>query len=194
MRNKGVFFVISGPSGVGKGTIVQELLKRDESIVVSISATTRQPRETDVDGKDYFFITDEKFKSMIENGEFLEYAEYVSSSYGTPKATVLSWLYEGKTVILEIETVGAFQIREKMPEAKLLFIMPPSIEVLVKRLTHADTGTRDNIDDRIQKALDEIKKAPSYDYIVVNDDLERAVEETYKIIESVRKDYGSDDN
>ncbi|MBR6408012.1 MAG: guanylate kinase [Clostridia bacterium] len=194
MRNKGVLFVISGPSGVGKGTIVKELLKRDESIVVSISATTRQPRETDVDGKDYFFITDEKFKSMIENGEFLEYAEYVSSSYGTPKATVLSWLYEGKTVILEIETVGAFQIREKMPEAKLLFIMPPSIEVLVKRLTHADTGTRDNIDDRIQKALDEIKKAPSYDYIVVNDDLERAVEETYKIIESVRKDYGSDDN
>ena len=194
MRNKGVLFVISGPSGVGKGTIVKELLKRDESIVVSISSTARQPRETDVDGKDYFFITDEKFKSMIENGEFLEYAEYVSSSYGTPKATVLSWLYEGKTVILEIETVGAFQIREKMPEAKLLFIMPPSIEVLVKRLTHADTGTRDNIDDRIQKALDEIKKAPSYDYIVVNDDLERAVEETYKIIESVRKDYGSDDN
>ena len=173
-KNNAKLFVISAPSGCGKGTILKEVFK-DISVFYSISCTTRGPREGEVNGKDYHFITDEKFKDMIANNEFLEYAEFVDKSYGTPAAPVLDSLAQGRDVILEIETKGAFQIKEKIPEAVMIFILAPSIKEIRRRLFKRATESSEVIENRVSQAASEIAKSVNYDYVIMNDALEDAV-------------------
>ena len=173
-ENNAKLFVISAPSGCGKGTVLKEVFK-DISVFYSVSCTTRNPRENEVNGIDYHFITDEKFVGMAENNEFLEYAGFVAHRYGTPAKPVLDNLSEGRDVILEIETKGAFQVKEKMPEAVLLFILPPSIAELRRRLIKRGTEPLDVIEDRVAKAADEIGRSYDYDFVIMNDKLEDAV-------------------
>ncbi len=165
---KGLLLVISGPSGVGKGTIINSLLE-DENIAYSVSATTRAPRPGEVDGVNYHYITKAEFKTLIDNGDVLEYAEYTGNYYGTPRKFVEQKLNEGKSVVLEIETCGAMQIKKKMPEAVLIFICPPSLEELESRLRGRGTETEEVILRRLETARNEIKLIPEYDYAVVNE-------------------------
>lgn len=177
MNKKGRLIVYSGPSGVGKGTVIKEAMKKDPSLVMSISATTRDPRDGEEDKVNYFFITKEQFKDKIEKNEMLEYAEYNGNFYGTPKDFVQKSLDEGKNVVLEIEVQGALQIREKMPEAVLIFLMPPSFEELKERLVGRHTETEEQIKGRLSAAEREIKEAVKYDFVVVNDKVEKAAED-----------------
>lgn len=179
---KGKLIVFSGPSGVGKGTLLKEVLKSNDNVVLSISATTRQPREGEQDGVQYYFLSKEKFTDMIDHDKLLEYAQYCDNFYGTPADKVDEWINEGKIVILEIETEGAFKVKSKRPDACLIFIMPPSMEVLRHRIEYADTGVRNNIEDRMKKAELEIERSKDYDHIVVNGPLEEAVAELTDII------------
>ncbi len=181
MKNKGILLVLSGPSGTGKGTIANKLIE-DKDIVLSISATTRLPRDTEIDGKHYYFKSKDEFFNMLENNKLLEYAEYCGNYYGTPEENIDKWINEGKTVILEIETVGALKVKQKRPDAVLIFISPPSIEEQLRRLKNADTGVRNDIEKRIEKSREELKLADKYDYVVINDSLDRAVNEIKDII------------
>ena len=165
---KGLLLVISGPSGVGKGTVIDSLLENDD-MAYSVSATTRSPRPGEIDGVDYNYITKEEFRTLIENGDVLEYAEYTGNYYGTPRKFVERKLNEGKSVILEIETCGAMQIKKKMPEAVLIFICPPSLEELESRLRGRGTETEEVILRRLEQAKKEIVLIPEYDYAVVNE-------------------------
>lgn len=165
---KGLLLVISGPSGVGKGTIINSLLE-DENIAYSVSATTRSPRPGEVDGVNYHYITKDEFKELIDNGDVLEYAEYTGNYYGTPRKFVEQKLNDGKSVVLEIETCGAMQIKKKMPEAVLIFICPPSIEELESRLRGRGTETEDVILRRLETARHELTLIPEYDYAVINE-------------------------
>ncbi len=174
MNKKGRLIVYSGPSGVGKGTVIKEAMKKEPSLVMSISATTRSPREGEEDGVNYFFITKEQFEKKIEANEMLEYAQYNGNFYGTPKDFVRQKLEEGKNVVLEIEVQGALQIREKMPEALLIFLMPPSFEELKERLVGRHTETKEQIKGRLCAAKREMKEAVKYDFIVINDKVEKA--------------------
>lgn len=183
MSEKGLLIVLSAPSGCGKSTIVKGLLEKKENISFSVSATTRKPRPGEVEGKDYYFITREKFDRMIENGEFLEYATYVENSYGTPAAPVRQALEEGQDVLLDIDVQGAFQVREKMPEALLVFLLPPSFEELERRLVGRGTDSPEVIQERIDVARRECGFAGEYDYRIVNDVAGRAVDEFAAIIE-----------
>ena len=183
MKSKGLLVVISGPAGTGKGTVVTELQKSG-SVCVSVSATTRQPRPGEVDGKQYHFLTREAFVQMIGENGFLEYAEYVGNYYGTPKEFVFSKLDEGFDVILEIEIQGAMQIREKFPDTLLVFVMPPGAQELRKRLTGRGTETPDVIEKRMKRAAAESEGIEKYDYIVINDDIDKCTKQLHGIIQA----------
>ena len=178
--NKGLLFVVSAPSGCGKGTILSEIL--NERIYFSVSSTTRKPRNGEVDGVDYNFITVSQFKELIEENGMLEYAEYCGNYYGTPKNMVEKMRCAGKNVILEIDVQGATQVKENCKDAILVFIMPPSIAELERRLRKRGTETDEVISRRIAKAVDEISFAHKYNYVVVNDELEKAVEDLKSVI------------
>ena len=179
-------FVISGPSGAGKGTLTEILLKRVPSLSRSISATTRRPRPGEINGVDYYFLTDEEFDKHIENGDFLEWAMVHGNRYGTLRSAVENKLAEGKDVVMVIDVQGAASIKRKMPDAVLIFIKPPSIEELVKRLKVRNTETQAELARRIKNAEAEMELAKTYDYVVINDDVNRAAEELVGIVESLK--------
>lgn len=183
-NKKGKLFVYAGASGVGKGTIMKELLKRNENIKLSVSATTRGPREGEVDGREYFFVTKEKFEEMIKDNGFLEHAQYCDNYYGTPKAYVDEQLNKGYNVFLEIELQGAQNVLKMRPDAVSIFILPPSVEELERRLRDRGTETEEAIVKRLSQAKVEMENAKMYKYTVVNDDLEKAIEEVLEIVKN----------
>lgn len=182
--SKGVLTVVSGFSGAGKGTVMRRLLEKYDDCVLSISVTTRKPREGEVDGRDYFFRTKEEVEAMIEADELLEYAQYVENYYGTPRAYVEEMLSRGKNVILEIEIQGAMKVKKKIPEALLVFVTPPTVEELERRLRDRGTETAQVIADRLARAGEEAKGMDQYDYILVNDTVEECVDHLHQIIVS----------
>lgn len=183
LNQKGLLIVLSGPSGVGKGTVRKALFERnDHKIEYSISMTTRGIREGEVDGKDYYFVTKEKFEEEIARGNLLEYATYVNNYYGTPLDKVNEMLNSGNEVFLEIEVQGAMQVKKKMPNAVFIFLAPPTISALFDRLKNRGSETEEVIRNRIKKAEDEIALAKEYDYIVVNDEVDNAVDKILAII------------
>lgn len=184
MNQKGILIVVSGFSGAGKGTIMKELLKKYDNYALSISATTRGPREGEVDGREYFFKTREEFEKMIAKDELIEYAMYVNNYYGTPRAYVEEQLNAGRDVILEIEIQGALKVKEKFPETLLLFVTPPTAEILKNRLVGRGTETMDVIEQRMKRACEEAEGMEKYDYYVVNDVLEDCVEHVHQIIQA----------
>lgn len=185
MSKKGILTIISGFSGAGKGTLVKELVKKYD-YKLSISATTRSPRQGEEHGREYFFLTRDEFESMIEDNQLLEWAEYVGNYYGTPKAYVEEQLELGNHVILEIEIQGALKVKEQCKDALLLFVTPPSAQVLKERLIGRGTENMDTINKRLSRACEEAPYMSDYDYIIVNDELSVCVEETNAIIENER--------
>ena len=181
--NKGTLFIISGPSGCGKGTVLAEILK-DEGIFYSVSATTRSPRPGEVNGVNYHFFSKEEFEQLIANDGVLEYASYCENYYGTPRKPVEDALAEGKHVILEIEVQGAIKVMEKCPDAVSVFILPPSLKELRRRLNKRGTESEEVIEKRLSQAEREIKCADKYDYIMVTGDLDAAVSDLKAIIKS----------
>ncbi|MBE6022386.1 MAG: guanylate kinase [Cellulosilyticum sp.] len=179
--NKGLKIVLSGPSGSGKGTIVKELIK-DEQFLLSISATTRSPRQGEEEGVHYFFKTREAFEGMIAQNELLEYAEFCGNYYGTPKAFIEDSVKNGKDVILEIEVEGAMQIKKIYPEAVFIFVVPPSLTELESRLVGRNTEAREVIEQRLARAKEELALYTQYDYVVVNDRLVEAIDEIKCIV------------
>lgn len=177
MKMRGKTFIISGPSGVGKSTILRRLFERRSNLYFSVSATTREPREGEVDGTDYHFIAVDRFRELIHADEFLEYAEFVGNFYGTPKRYVEEAMDRGEDVMLDIELQGANQVHQKMPEAIRIFVLPPSIEELERRLVSRGTETPEKIQGRLIRAQVEFDSAGTYDYIVINDEVEEAVDE-----------------
>ncbi len=186
MNSKGTLYVISAPSGCGKGTILSEVLKNFKNIHYSVSATTRQPREGEQNGVNYYFITREEFEAEIANGGMLEYAEFCGNYYGTPKTKVMEELDSGIDVILEIETVGAMKVKAAYPDAVLIFILPPSIDALKERLIGRGTEALDVIERRVGEAASEIEKSYNYDYVLVNDNLLDAIDGLETIMKSCK--------
>lgn len=182
MTERGKLIVISGPSGAGKSTVVFKAIGQRRDICFSTSVTTRQPRPGEVDGREYFFIDEERFQEMVRRDELLEHASYVSHSYGTPRAYVEEKLAAGMNVLLDIEIQGARQVREKMPEAVMVFIIPPSLEELKKRLEGRGTDSAEVIGARLRRARQEYAEADFYDYLIVNDDAEQAAREFEAIL------------
>ena len=180
---QGKIIILSGPSGVGKGTIVKELLRRFPHLTLSVSATTRAPREGELDGREYYFITKDDFEKRIENGEMLEYARYVDNYYGTPADAVSRQLAKGLGVILEIEVQGAKQVMSKITDAVSIFILPPDKQALIDRLHGRGTEGEDVIQKRVAMALSELDTADSYCYQVVNDDLDDAIADVIDILQ-----------
>ena len=186
MKPQGVLLVLSGPSGAGKGTICNKLREKRNDLSYSVSATTRAPRNGEVDGKDYFFITIDHFKEMIENDEMLEYAEIYGNYYGTPKPYVMNILEQGKDVVLEIDPQGALQIKKRFPDAVFVFIVPPSLDELTKRMYKRGTDSEEVIKRRLSSATSELEYASKYDYIIVNDEVEKATNKVSNIIDAER--------
>ncbi|MCQ2739342.1 MAG: guanylate kinase [bacterium] len=178
----GKLFVISGSSGVGKGTLLKEFLNRHENFKLSVSCTTRQPRIGEVDGTNYFFITNDEFDKHIKNNDFLEWAEFSGNRYGTQKSYVEKKLSEGKNIILEIDTKGALQIKSIIPNSVMIFILPPSFEELEARLRGRNTETEEAIQKRLQSVKSEIENSKYFDYKVVNDNLETALKKLENIM------------
>lgn len=183
-NKKGILIVVSGFSGAGKGTLMKKLLEEYDNYALSISATTRQPRQGEVDGREYFFKTTEAFEEMIAQDALIEYAKYVNNYYGTPKEYVMEQLEAGKDVVLEIEIQGALKVKEKYPDTLLLFVTPPSAEELKKRLIGRGTETMEVIESRMKRAVEEAQVMGRYDYLVVNDNLDVCLREMHEIIQS----------
>jgi guanylate kinase len=183
MNKKGILIVISGFSGAGKGTLVKGLMNRYDNYALSISATTRNPRTGEENGREYFFKTREEFMKMIDDNKLIEYAEYVGNFYGTPKDYVDSQLNSGKDVILEIEIQGALKVKEKFPDTLLLFISPPDAKELKNRLVGRGTEDIKTIDSRLKRAAEEAEGIEKYDYFVINDDLDECIVRTHNIIQ-----------
>lgn len=186
MSRRGTLFVVSAPSGTGKDTVVRELLAKHPELGFSVSATTRKPRPGEQEGVDYFFVSNERFSEMIEQNEFLEYAEYTSASYGTPAGPVDEALDAGRDMILVIEMTGARWVQVKRPDAVLIFLVPPSFEELERRLRGRGTETEEQIEARMRKARTEVAQMGGYDYIVINDDLSDAVADVEAIVRAER--------
>lgn len=186
MAETGVLIVVSGFSGAGKGTIVKKLMeeKEERNYELSISMTTREPRVGEVDGKSYFFVTKERFEEAISKGELLEFASWVGHYYGTPREFVDKKLREGKDVILEIEMQGAIQVKTRFPDAVLIFVTPPSAEELKRRLTSRGTESEEVIQERMHRAYEESAFVDRYDYLLLNDDLDKCVADLNTIIEA----------
>lgn len=184
--NKGILLVVSGPAGVGKGTVLSLLMKKDDSFMYSVSATTRGIRNGEVEGVDYFFITHEKFREYIKQNTMLEYTEYVGNYYGTPKEYVLAALNKGKNIILEIDTRGAMQVKALMPDAVLVFICPPGRAILEARLRGRNTEDEETIQKRLTEAEREVGLAEKYDYVIVNETggAEAAADTIHSIIDA----------
>ena len=182
MKEKGRMFVISGPSGAGKSTVVFKAIEGRDDVCFSTSVTTRKPRPNEVDGREYFFVDLDQFKEMVENDELLEHATYVANSYGTPRKFVEEKLDSGLDVLLDIEVQGARQINEKTPDAVKIFIIPPSLAELRRRLVGRGTDTERAIEARLIRARQEYAEADFYDYIIINDDPDRAAKELAAIM------------
>ena len=182
--NKGILVVVSGFSGAGKGTVMKRLMEKYDGYALSVSATTRKPRPGEEDGREYFFRTRDEFEKLIEEDALLEYAQYVENYYGTPRSYVEEQLQAGRNVILEIEIQGAMKIKEKIPEALLVFVTPPTVEELERRLTGRGTETAQVIADRLARAGEESEGMRQYDYILVNDTVEECVDHLHQIIVS----------
>ncbi len=188
MKNKdGLLVVFSGPSGVGKDSLLQRLLEVNPQISLSISATTRAPRGAEQHGKDYYFLTKEKFQEIIKQDGMLEHAVYCDNYYGTPRQPVEEGIRQGRDVILEIEVQGGAQVRQKNPASVSIFVLPPSMRVLSQRLHKRGTDSEEVIQKRLAKAREEIQKAEQYDYVVINDDLEECVQEICEILSAEKK-------
>ncbi|MBO6196797.1 MAG: guanylate kinase [Butyrivibrio sp.] len=183
-NRKGIIIVVSGFSGAGKGTLMKELTKKYDNYALSVSATTRNPRPGEVNGREYFFVTNEEFEKLINENGLIEHAGYVDHYYGTPRKFVEDKLSQGIDVILEIEIQGALQIKEQYPDAVLLFVMPPSVAELEKRLRGRGTETEEVILQRLKRAKEESVGIEKYDYLVINDDLEKCTERLHSIIEA----------
>ncbi|MEQ6375271.1 guanylate kinase [Bacillaceae bacterium S4-13-58] len=183
-EEKGILFVLSGPSGVGKGTVRKALFEQSNNLHYSISMTTRQPRQGEQDGIDYFYKSKEEFEQLIRDGKMLEWAEFVGNYYGTPKDYVQKTLDEGKDVFLEIEVNGALQVRKNFKEGVFIFLIPPSLEELKNRIISRGTETDEIVQNRLNEAKREIKMMDAYDYVVINDKIDHAVEMVKAIVKS----------
>ena len=182
MNQQGILVVVSGFSGAGKGTLMKELLKRYDNYALSVSATTRQPREGEKDGEDYFFVNREYFQQMIEEGRLVEYAQYVNHYYGTPRDYVEKKMAEGKDVILEIEIQCALKVKKRFPDALLIFVTPPSAGELRRRLVGRGTETIEVINARLRRAAEEASGMEAYDYLLINDEIDACVEQMHQLI------------
>ena len=182
MNQQGILVVVSGFSGAGKGTLMKELLKRYDNYALSVSATTRQPREGEKDGEDYFFVNREYFQQMIEEGRLVEYAQYVNHYYGTPRDYVEKKMAEGKDVILVIEIQGALKVKKRFPDALLIFVTPPSAGELRRRLVGRGTETIEVINARLRRAAEEASGMEAYDYLLINDEIDACVEQMHQLI------------
>lgn len=188
MSNRGLVVVVSGPSGVGKGTVCKELLKAHPEIIPSVSATTRKPRAGEVEGVNYFFVDDRKYDDMLANDEFLEHFEIYGNRYGTPKQFVLDRIGEGRDVLLELDVQGALRVKELMPEAALIFLLPPDEKELLSRLSGRNSETEESLKRRYNAAKAELAQKDRYDYCVLNDDVCRCAQEVNHIIEDLKKE------
>ena len=186
-NNSGLLVVFSGPSGVGKDSLLQRLLEVNPQIRLSVSATTRSPRGEEQHGKAYFFLSKEEFQEMIDQDGMLEYALYCENYYGTPRQPVEEGIKQGQDVILEIEVQGGAQVRQQNPASVSIFVLPPSMKVLSQRLHKRGTDSEEVIQKRLQKAREEIRRADQYDYVVMNDDLEECVQEICEILSAEKK-------
>lgn len=186
MSKNGKLYVFTGPSGTGKGTILSHVLKQDKRLFLSVSATTRAPREGETHGKHYYFLDKQTFEDKINKGEFLEHAQYVGNYYGTLEQPVNEQLKSGNDVVLEIEVQGAMQIHEKRPDAVMIFVAPPSIEELERRLIGRGTENAEKIAARMKTAEEELKQSDKFDYIIVNDDLDCAIADLLAILRAER--------
>ena len=184
MKERGILAVVSGFSGAGKGTLMKALMERYDNYALSISATTRKPREGEVHGREYFFVEEEEFEKMIGEDRLIEYARYVDHYYGTPRDYVMSQMEAGKDVILEIEIQGALNVKEKFPETLLIFVTPPSAEELKRRLVNRGTETPEVIDARMKRACEEAEQMDRYDYLLVNDEIGQCTQELHRLIQA----------
>ncbi len=187
MSDQGILVVVSGFSGAGKGTLIKAMLEKHHNYALSISATTRAPREGEEDGREYFFVSRDRFQQMIKEEQLIEHAKYVNNYYGTPRQYVFQQMADGRDVVLEIEIQGALKIKERFPEALLVFVMPPSAEELKRRLVGRGTESLEVIDKRMHRAAEEAAGITSYDYILINDNMDQCVEEMHQLIQMQHK-------